>query len=95
MKKKLDNTVKDFSLFTGEFMYSEAEMLVEILFFLSFPSMILSCFIVAQVASHTRWQAVFACALSCLQFVSEMNVFRRFMRLIVLLALLTPMTSPV
>lgn len=29
MKKKSDNTVKDFSLFTGEFMYSEAEMLVE------------------------------------------------------------------
>lgn len=33
MKNKLDNSVKDFSLFTGEFMYSEAEMLVETFFF--------------------------------------------------------------
>lgn len=96
MKKKSDNTVKDFSLFTGEFMYSEAEMLVETcLFFFVLP-------IYGSVMLHRRTTGLSHKLTSrvCLRFVLPPvcfcdECFRRFMRLIVLLALLTPMTGPV
>lgn len=50
MKNKLDNSVKDFSLFTGEFMYSEAEMLVETFFFFC-PSHLWFC----HASSSHNW----------------------------------------